>query len=175
MESSNNRPKIAVSGCLLGLLVRYDGRGKHHPAISKLSGDFELIPICPEVGAGLTVPRPPVQLVQVEHSLFALGVENRALNITEPLKRYFDSKTELINRISGMILKTKSPSCGVGSAPLFNFNGRQISKTSGLFAAAIQHHFPDLPIIDDRQLNEAVHRKNFFHEISRYQTIRQLK
>ncbi|MCK4704942.1 MAG: DUF523 domain-containing protein, partial [Gammaproteobacteria bacterium] len=49
-----NKPKIGVSRCLLGDAVRYDGQSKPCTVvIDKISEYFELIPICPEVEAGL--------------------------------------------------------------------------------------------------------------------------
>jgi uncharacterized protein YbbK (DUF523 family) len=170
--SSKCKPKVAVSGCLLGQLVRYDGRAKQHPAICQLSDQFELIPLCPEVGAGLSVPRPPVQLVKRGQILRALGVEERGLDVSEPLKQYFESQRLLLETLSGIILKTKSPSCGINTTPFFNFKGQQIGITSGVFAAAIQARFPTLPLIDDEQFNNRLKRKCFLNEVNHHSQTR---
>ena len=59
----HEKPPIGVSRCLLGDAVRYDGESKANDTVIEQLGDlFELVPVCPEVEAGLTVPRPPVQL-----------------------------------------------------------------------------------------------------------------
>ena len=61
----SERPRVGVSSCLLGHRVRYDGAEKQIPWISEdLASEVELVPICPEVGAGMSVPRPPIQLVE---------------------------------------------------------------------------------------------------------------
>ncbi|MDA3870317.1 MAG: DUF523 domain-containing protein, partial [Gammaproteobacteria bacterium] len=58
-----SNPKIGISRCLLGDPVRYDGQSKPRTtAIDQLADHFQLIAICPEVEAGLPIPRPPVQL-----------------------------------------------------------------------------------------------------------------
>ncbi|MDR2876604.1 MAG: DUF523 domain-containing protein, partial [Chromatiales bacterium] len=44
---------VGISACLLGEPVRYDGRDKRQEALCiELARCFELMPICPEVGAG---------------------------------------------------------------------------------------------------------------------------
>ena len=56
--------KIGVSSCLLGNEVRYDGKHKQMRYITDiLSNYFILIPVCPEVEIGMTVPREPVWLI----------------------------------------------------------------------------------------------------------------
>jgi len=165
---SKARPKIGVSACLLGQKVRYDGRKKQHPAINQLSCEFELIPICPEVGAGLSVPRPPIQLVKQKNRLVALGVEERKLDVTAPLNRYFESQLSTIKCLSGLILKTKSPSCGIDSTPFFDFSGEAIGQTSGLFASGLQQYFPSLPLIDEEQFEKELLQNRFLEKVHQY-------
>jgi len=165
---NSNRPKVGVSSCLLGHLVRYDGREKLHPAINLLSSQFELIALCPEVGVGLSVPRPPVQLVKLNRGLSALGVENREIDVTDLLKGYLQSQLHIISSLSGMILKTRSPSCGINTTPLFDLNGEESGYGSGLFAAGIQQQFPSLPLADEEMLEEQLQRDTFFQEVRHY-------
>lgn len=58
------RQKILISACLLGMPVRYDGRGKPflHPALQKWQAEGRLVALCPEMSAGLPVPRPPAEI-----------------------------------------------------------------------------------------------------------------
>ncbi|MGV1835036.1 DUF523 domain-containing protein [Rhizobium rhizogenes] len=57
--------KILVSACLMGHAVRYDGRAKPlvHPAIDRWREEGRLVTICPEMSAGMVVPRPPAEIV----------------------------------------------------------------------------------------------------------------
>lgn len=60
----NNKIKIAVSSCLLGEAVRYDGTDNHIEYITQqLAKEYTLISLCPEMAMGMGVPRPPIQLV----------------------------------------------------------------------------------------------------------------
>ena len=55
--------KIGVSSCLLGELVRYDGGHKHDRYITDILGNyFSFVPVCPEVGCGLPIPREAMRL-----------------------------------------------------------------------------------------------------------------
>ena len=56
--------KILISACLLGEPVRYDGKGKavSHPLLKQWKDEGRLISHCPEVAAGLGLPRPPAEI-----------------------------------------------------------------------------------------------------------------
>src|SRR4051794_22487566 len=56
--------RIGVSRCLLGEDVRYDGGHKHNRFLTDVLGRYvEWVPICPEVEAGLGIPREAMRLV----------------------------------------------------------------------------------------------------------------
>ena len=58
------RLRIGVSACLLGREVRFDGQHKRDAFLVDALGPFvELVPVCPEVEAGMSIPREPVRLV----------------------------------------------------------------------------------------------------------------
>ena len=72
--------KIAISACLLGQEVRYDGTGKCQPSIiSALQHKVELIPFCPEVEAGLGIPREPIQLQQLASEIRVVQVSDTSV------------------------------------------------------------------------------------------------
>lgn len=56
--------KILVSACLLGRPVRYDGGGKRldDALLEAWQAEGRLVPVCPEVMAGLPTPRPPAEI-----------------------------------------------------------------------------------------------------------------
>ena len=55
----NKKPTLGISACLPGQPVRFDGGHKKARYITqKLSEYFELMPVCPEVEAGLQETRP---------------------------------------------------------------------------------------------------------------------
>ena len=62
-KSRPARPVIVVSKCLLGECCRYDGKIISAPWIQELAAQVRFVPVCPEVGIGLPVPRDPIRLV----------------------------------------------------------------------------------------------------------------
>ncbi|MBB4006970.1 DUF523 domain-containing protein [Allorhizobium taibaishanense] len=58
--------KILISACLMGLPVRYDGKGKplSHALIARWRDEGRLVVFCPEQAGGLPTPRPPAEIEQ---------------------------------------------------------------------------------------------------------------
>src|SRR5690625_7466210 len=62
MSMPRQLPAVAVSACLTGQAVRYDGGHRHQAELlDALADRLELLPLCPEFRLG--IPRPPVQRV----------------------------------------------------------------------------------------------------------------
>jgi len=158
-HETQSKPRVGISACLCGDKVRYDGRSKGLPElISALEEQLELQKICPEVAIGMGVPRAPIQLIRNTDKIEARGVENPALNVTGELKDYANSliKTYSLSNannppLCGFIFKARSPSCGVGSTPLYKENSA-VDVGSGIVAHQIQHQLPWLPIAEEADL-----------------------
>ena len=154
-------PILAVSACLLGEAVRYDGTDKRDARVRELLAPFfQFHPLCPEVGAGLGVPRPPVQLVRRDGGLHAVGVEDPALDVTEAIEgfaRRFDREKV----VDGLVLKARSPSCALGSAPVVG----EERPADGLFAAHVRARRPWLPCIQEDQLDDLWLRLHFAERV----------
>ncbi len=148
------KPRVAMSACLNGEAVRYDGSSKALETTSTLlAKHLTLLPICPEVGAGQPVPRPPVQLVQSNRGLEAIGREDNRLNVTAALDHYRkDCLQQIQAQLCGYIFKSRSPSCGIGTTPIFNTQGQQISTGNGLHADYFQQQLPWLVFADETEL-----------------------
>ncbi len=160
------KPRVGVSACLLGRPVRYDGASKPHAWIlEELARMAELVPLCPETGAGLPVPRPPVQLVRRKEGVRALGVEDPERDVTEALLAWNRRVAPLLDTLDGLILKSRSPSCGVTSTPLFSPEGAVLGRTAGLFAHHVRRHHPRLPLVEERDLERGAARAAFLRSL----------
>lgn len=54
---ATGKPKIAISACLLGENVRFNGGHKQSQLCSQTLADyFDFVPLCPEVAIGLGIP-----------------------------------------------------------------------------------------------------------------------
>jgi len=165
----NNKLKIAVSSCLLGESVRYDGTHKHIEYITQhLAKEFCLISLCPEVAVGMGVPRPPVHLVEVGERIEVLGINNTSCNMTQPLTEYADKIVNNYFDICGYIFKKNSPSCGPKDVKVLNKNGDYEKKGQGMYAAAIIKALPMLPVIDEEDLMVSKNRDDFLSAVIRY-------
>ncbi len=162
---------IGVSACLAGHLVRYDGEDQRSSVLEReLAQCFELIPICPEVGAGMAVPRPPIQIMQGRTGIRVCEVENHAHDVTQQLQEYTQSVIEELGpELSGFIFKSRSPSCGIDDTPWFDEDGvRQLSVGAGLFAGKLMERFPLLPLIDEWRLQQPQQCRAFIRRVREY-------
>ena len=55
--------KILVSACLLGENCKYNGGNNYNGAVAEFVRDKEVLPICPEMLAGMGCPRTPIEIV----------------------------------------------------------------------------------------------------------------
>ncbi len=146
--------RLGISSCLLGQKVRYDGTGKRDRFITGTLGrHFEFMPVCPEVAIGLGVPRPPIRLVGGIRWPRAVGVENPALDVTNKLAAYGRKQARALDDISGYILKSRSPSCGMESTKVFAGHGR-VKRGRGVYAAAFMAAQPLLPVEEEGRLDD---------------------
>ncbi|VAX10466.1 COG1683: Uncharacterized conserved protein / FIG143828: Hypothetical protein YbgA [hydrothermal vent metagenome] len=151
-STSPARIRIAVSACLLGERVRYDGEDKRNHQIMTLAEEFELLPFCPEVAIGLGVPRPPVHLVRGRAGIHVRGVTDPELDVTDQLQAYAQTQRDALKTCTAVIFKSRSPSCGLGSTPLFNEQGNEVDKSSGLFAAELRECLPEVLMLEESDL-----------------------
>ncbi|PCJ93717.1 MAG: hypothetical protein COA46_01420 [Porticoccaceae bacterium] len=162
------QPRVGISACLIGENVRYDGANKHHALIQQeIAPWLHLESICPEVEAGLGIPRPPVQLIKKPEGICALGVEDKTLNVTKALtnasKRLASSRC---NNFCAYIVKARSPSCGSGSTPIYDITGKQLVG-DGLFVAALKKALPHLIIVEESHFSDIQACSNFVEKCYR--------
>ncbi len=158
------RIAIGVSACLLGERVRYDG---DHSLDPRTAGDFsrvfELIPECPEVGIGLGVPRPKIHLRDSGDGPRLLGTGGE--DLTDATRRFARGAAERFRKaeVAGLILKSRSPSCGIGDVPVF----RKGPETAGdgLHAATLFRELPEVPAITEARLREPLVRDDWLTRV----------
>ena len=164
-----NKIKIAVSSCLLGEAVRYDGTDKHIEYITQhLSKEYTLISLCPEMAVGMGVPRPPIHLVDDGHSIQVQDISDASNNMTVPLKNYAADVVKNNNDICGYIFKRNSPSCGTKNVKVLNINGEYEEKGQGMYAASIMAALPLLPVIDEKDCLNKETMDDFILKVKQY-------
>lgn len=154
--------RLGLSACLLGAPVRYDGGHKRNPLLTEEWARWTvLVPICPEAEAGLGVPRRPMRLEQTGGSLSLVTFTSPRRDFTAVLRAMARRTLPAVADLDGYVLKSRSPSCGWQSVPVFSRSGLPISHGSGVFAAQIVEHCPELPVIEADQLDNPHDRERF--------------
>jgi uncharacterized protein YbbK (DUF523 family) len=167
--------RLGVSSCLLGEAVRYDGGHKRDPIVRSLLGRFaEWVPVCPELEAGLGVPRPPMRLVREGEKVRLVEVAS-GRDHTRALERWTAARVRSLRALDlcGYVLKKDSPSCGTRRVKLY-VRGRTRRSGVGLFARGLRDAFPDLPVIDETELRDRALREQFIERAFAYARVRAL-
>ena len=122
--------KILVSACLLGRNCKYNGGNNHSAAVIDFLKGHEVIPVCPEVLAGLGTPRTPIEIVQGEVKTKDGKSVDKALRqaVAQILAEHPDAEAA--------VLKSRSPTCGVKQVYDGTFSGT-LRDGSGILAQAL--------------------------------------
>ena len=158
--------RIAVSACLLGEACRYDGRAKVDEAVTALAGSHELVPVCPEVLGGLPTPRARCEIVAGDEAVRGAGAEaihKAGDGVVRVMDEAGEDRTDAFAkgarkaveaaRKAGCelaILKSKSPSCGVGLVYDGTFTGTLVPG-DGLAARAFRE--AGIRVVNETQLH----------------------
>ncbi|MBF6976474.1 DUF523 domain-containing protein [Streptococcus macedonicus] len=128
------KPKcILVSACLLGESCKYNGGHNYNQALVDYVADKDVIAVYPEVLAGLSTPREPVEVrddrvVDVAGNCYDEMFE-------KSIKCCLDEMAG--KSIDLAILQSRTPSCGVNQVYDGNFSGQKVA-SSGLFAQKLK-------------------------------------
>ncbi|MDZ7842588.1 MAG: DUF523 and DUF1722 domain-containing protein [Gammaproteobacteria bacterium] len=178
MNQSASAPviRVGISSCLLGQEVRFDGGHKRDAFINRvLSEHFEFVPYCPEVAIGLGVPRDPIRLERRDGDIRVVGVRQPGLDVTQPLGDYGREVARADPGISGYILKSKSPTCGMERVKVYDAaSGIPAADGVGEFARSLMEQWPELPVEEEGRLNDPVLRENFIERVFTYRRWQEL-
>ncbi len=167
MSAADVRPRLGVSACLVGALVRFDGGHKRDAFIAaELARFVDLVPMCPEMDIGLGTPRPSLRLVRGSDGP-RLVAPRSDTDHTERMRRYAEHQAELVERweLDGFILKKDSPTCGLERVRVYGPSGIPTRDGRGLFAEALLRRNPLLPVEEEGRLADPRLRENFLVRI----------
>ncbi|WP_019631041.1 DUF523 domain-containing protein [Actinomadura atramentaria] len=152
--------RVLVSSCLLGRPVRYDGAGKavSDDLFARWRAEGRLVPFCPEVSGGLSVPRPPAEIVPLSPGARADGdavldgsarvLTDAGTDVTDAFLRGARLALSCARRAGARValLKEGSPSCGSRRVYDGTFTGRAVpgdGVTAALLTREGLHVFPE--------------------------------
>jgi uncharacterized protein YbgA (DUF1722 family)/uncharacterized protein YbbK (DUF523 family) len=164
--------KLAISACLLGEKISYDGSSSEYKFITKeLSKYFEFVPFCPE-NLAFSTPRESMRIILKDNKKHIFTNFSKE-DITTPLLNAVDKEAKKLQKeeLCGIIFKTKSPTCGVGTSKQYLDNGFSRGKTDGVFVDKCRETFPYLPLEDSGRLEDKWLRENFIMQIFSYKRL----
>lgn len=133
---------IAVSACLRGIPCRYDGKEKENSGIPEMPGEMLLL-VCPEVAAGLSIPRAPLEIAGGDgHDVLAgraRVVDREGGDYTDAVLRGVEDVLAMCRQAGVEIayLTERSPTCGCGRIYTGAFDGN-LKAGDGVLAAALK-------------------------------------
>ena len=125
--------KVLVSACIMGVNCKYNGKNNENIAAMNFLKDKEVISICPEVLAGMKIPRSCAEIVDgrvVDENGNDVSLKyDKAVAVA--LSKIQNAEFDLV------ILQSRSPTCGVNQIYDGSFTGKLIPGM-GLFAKALK-------------------------------------
>jgi len=144
---------VLISACLTGKNCRYDGASKQNPEAVRLSEEQPCLLICPETMGGLVAPRPPAEIVggtgaDVLHGT-ARVIDKEGKDVTDA---FLAGARAVLARAretgaAKVILKSKSPSCGLGRIYDGTFTGT-LREGDGVTAALLKEEGIQVLLMD---------------------------
>ena len=131
----NAAKKLMVSACLLGERCKYNGGDNFSAALAEYLEGREVVPVCPELAGGLSVPRRPCEIVD------GVVTNDRGENLDRVFRAGAAAclQRALTERIDLAILQSRSPSCGVREVYDGSFSGK-LREGEGVFAALLREN-----------------------------------
>jgi uncharacterized protein YbbK (DUF523 family) len=142
-----DKKRYLVSACILGEYCRYDGATKQIDSVLRFLSEYDVVVFCPEAPLFGT-PRERINVVDVDG-------ENRILtdisnvDVTNKLRAYIEDFLKDTKDIDGIILKSKSPSCGYKTTPVLDKNKTILRYENGIGADIISKYYKDIEIKDE--------------------------
>ena len=123
---------ILISACLLGVNCKYNGKNNFKSEIIEYFKNKNVIPICPEQLGGFSTPRFVAEIKDGDGSDVLEGtakvINSDGADVTKEFIKGAYETLKLAEALGAKkaILKSRSPSCGVGKIYNGDFNGTLI-------------------------------------------------
>jgi len=147
---SSAKKKVIISACILGESCRYDGKTKELNAVAAAFDGWEIIPFCPEAPLFGT-PRERISVVDVDKQYRVISDESKQ-DLTSLIKEQVDLQVQNHPDLEMIVLKSKSPSCGLGTTPILNEDRRVLMYDDGIAASYLKEKYPKMKIIDEKSV-----------------------
>lgn len=138
---------MIISACLLGEFCRYDGKTKRINEVINAFKDYEIIPFCPEAPLFGT-PRQRISVVIMDGKKRIITDETNE-DVTEKLEKEIYGFIKKHPHAKIIVLKSKSPSCGLGTTPILNMEKNIIKFGNGIAADIFKKEYENMEFQDE--------------------------
>ena len=141
--------KVLVSACLLGENCKYNGGNNYNATVVEYVKDKDILPICPEMMAGMGCPRTPIEIVD------GVLMDRNGNNVDAAMRKAVADVMEMVRKedVLCAVLQSRSPTCGVNQIYYGSFSGKLIPG-SGVLAQALKKE--DYQVIDAEDIKAGV-------------------
>lgn len=162
----SNKPRVLSSACLEHCKCRYDGSVIENSVVKRLSEFVTFDIVCPEMGIGLPSPREAIRVIK-DDTGEKLVDSYTGTDRTEDMNHFIDSflKTHHEGDYDAVLLKCKSPTCGLKDVKLYAGPGKRPSlpeRTQGFFGRVISEKFKKVVVEDEGRLKHFNIREHFY-------------
>lgn len=168
--------RLGISRCLLGDEVRFDRGHKRDQFLTDVLGRYvEWVPVCPEVEAGLGIPREAMRLVGNPQRPRLVTITSRH-DHTAAFEAMVEGRLDSLRKLnlSGFVFKRGSPSCGMERVRVYTPQGMPSHSGTGIFAKAFRDEFPLIPVEEEGRLCDPALRENFIERVFCYHRFQDL-
>ena len=139
---------MLISACLVGINCKYNGKNNYNEKALDLVKKGIAIPICPEQLGGLTTPRNPSEIRIIDNKVHV--IDNKNNDVTKEFEKgaYEVLKLAKNLKVDKVILKSKSPSCGIGKIYDGTFSNNLIDSNGILANLLIDNNIEVIDIED---------------------------
>jgi uncharacterized protein YbgA (DUF1722 family)/uncharacterized protein YbbK (DUF523 family) len=160
------KPIVVLSKCLELEACRYNGQKIRAPFVLQLMPFVETKPVCPEVEIGLGIPRDPIRLVTLEGAQ-RLVQPTTERDVTQEMSEFSERYLGSLKDVDGVILKSRSPSCGIKDTKIYSGEGgtQPSERGPGMFGGAVLERFPRAAVEDEGRLTNFRIRHHFLTKL----------
>lgn len=140
---------MIVSACLVGVNCKYNGENNDNDKVKEYLKDKKFIIICPEQLGGLTTPRNPSEIINIDGNRRVLTYDN--IDVTKNFINGAEESLKIakIYNCKKALLKEGSPSCGCNFIYDGTFSGKKVPG-KGLTATLFEEN--NIEVFSEKEL-----------------------
>jgi uncharacterized protein YbgA (DUF1722 family)/uncharacterized protein YbbK (DUF523 family) len=161
-----SEPRVVISKCIEFEPVRYNGLIISSEFVRELKKHVTSIPVCPEVGIGLGVPRDTLRLVKQGDDI-RLMQPKTGLDLTDKMREFADNFFSKMGEVDGFVMRSSSPTSGFTRVKIYP----KITKSAligfgpGIFGGMVKERYGHLAVEEDLRLKHGAIREHFLRKL----------